>query len=91
MMVKILQGAVVLFSTESRMPQYKEFVGIIFPIFLSMVVPALIGSPLTDYVRARAAKISDPKAVAEESPSPAVGFGVQQPPAADGSGQGLVG
>lgn len=91
MMVKILQGAtvalfvivviiglVVLFSAEGRMAQYKEFVGIIFPLFLTMVVPALIGSPLTDYMRARSRAIGNrPK---DESPNPA-----------DGSGQGLVG
>lgn len=63
-MLKLLQGAVVfmfvlvvfcglvvLFKFPDKMDPFREFVNIIFPVFLSSVVPALIGGPLTDAVR----------------------------------------
>jgi hypothetical protein len=66
-MIKILQGTVVgvffifcmvgltiLFGFTDKMEAYGKLVGILFPIFLAQVIPALIGSPLTDYVRALA-------------------------------------
>lgn len=68
-MLKLLQGAVVfmfvlvvfcglviLFKFPDKMDPFREFVNIIFPVFLSSVVPALIGGPLTDAVRNLTAK-----------------------------------
>ena len=69
-MIKWLQGAVVamfvlmvgagvfvLFFAEAKMNAFGQLIGIIWPVFLTSVVPALIGSPLTDFVRAHAAAI----------------------------------
>jgi len=68
MMIKLLQGAVVgmfvlmvlvglgvlFFAPPEKMDTYGKLVSIIFPVFLAQVVPALIGSPLTDILRAKA-------------------------------------
>jgi len=64
MMIKILQGSTVglfvfiivlgiifLLFTPEKIAAYGQFVGIIFPIFIAQVVPALIGTPLTEAVR----------------------------------------
>ncbi len=69
-MIKILQGAVVgmfvlmvvagvaiLFAAPDKLESYKGLISTLFPIFLAQVIPALIGSPLTDYIRARAEKV----------------------------------
>ena len=66
-MIKLLQGAVVamfvlmvavglavLFFFEAKMEAFGKLLGYIFPVFLAQVIPALIGSPLTDYIRAAA-------------------------------------
>ena len=74
-MIKVVQGAVVgqfilfgvlgvaiLLFAPDKMDSYGKLVGILFPIFLAQVVPALIGSPLTDAVRAwSAGKSPEPK------------------------------
>jgi hypothetical protein len=70
MMIKILQGAVVLifvlmaimgvivlFYAPESMEAYGKLLGYVFPIFLAQVIPALIGSPMTEYIRARAEKV----------------------------------
>lgn len=64
MMIKILQGAVVFqfvlfgflglyvfFNMPNRITEFGSLVNIFFPIFLSQVIPALIGTPLTEAVR----------------------------------------
>jgi hypothetical protein len=69
-MIKILQGAVVamfvlmviiglvvLFAAPEKMDAFLKLIGGLFPIFLAQVIPALIGSPMTDYIRARAEKV----------------------------------
>jgi hypothetical protein len=69
MMVKLLQGAVVFqfilfgfigifvfFKMPGRMNEFGQLVNIFFPIFLSQVIPALIGTPLTEAVRNLTAK-----------------------------------
>lgn len=69
MMLRILQGAVVLifvsmavmgaivlFTMPERMGAYTQFLQAILPVFIAQVIPALIGSPLTDYIRAKATK-----------------------------------
>lgn len=69
--IKVLQTAVVamfvtfalvglglLFLGTDKIPAYGQLVQILFPLFLAQVIPALIGSPLTEYVRARAAKVT---------------------------------
>ena len=67
-MIKWLQGAVVgmfvlmmiagiavfIFAAD-KLGAYGQLIGILFPVFLSSVIPALIGSPLTDYIRSSAA------------------------------------
>jgi hypothetical protein len=66
-MIKLLQGAVVgmfvlfalvglavLFFLPDRLDAFGKLVGILFPVFLAQVIPALIGSPLTDIMRAKA-------------------------------------
>jgi len=70
MMIKILQGAdvavflafaiigvIILITAPDVMPNYLALVNGLFPIFLAQVIPALIGSPLTDYIRAHAEKL----------------------------------
>jgi hypothetical protein len=60
-MIKWLQAAVVamfvamvavglgvLFFATDKMDAFGRLIGIVFPVFLSSVIPALIGSPLTD-------------------------------------------
>jgi len=74
----VVVGLVILFLMAEKMKEYKDLVGTIFPVFLTMVVPALIGSPLSDYMHAKATNIANRKAV-------------QQPGVETGSQQGLVG
>jgi hypothetical protein len=78
-MIKWLQGAVVgmfvamvavgmgiLFFATDKVEAYGRLIGILFPVFLSSVIPALIGSPLTDYMRAAgAAKETKAAAIAQ--------------------------
>jgi hypothetical protein len=78
-MIKLLQGAVVamfvamvavglgvLFFATDKMDAFGRLIGILFPVFLSSVIPALIGSPLTDYIRSSgAAKEAKAAAVAQ--------------------------
>lgn len=65
MMIKILQatvcglvalialaGAAVLVLAPDRMGAFGQLVGIVLPVFFGSVVPALIGTPLTEAVRA---------------------------------------
>lgn len=66
--IMVVAGLLVLALAEQKMGAFKELVYIIFPVFLTMVVPALIGSPLTDYVRARAARLAGSPA---DPPTPA--------------------
>lgn len=47
----VIVGLVVLFTAPASMEDYGKLISTIFPVFLTMVVPALIGSPLTDAVR----------------------------------------
>jgi len=74
----VVVGLVILFLMAEKMKEYKDLVGTIFPVFLTMVVPALIGSPLSDYMHAKAMKIANGKAA-------------QQASIQAGSQQGLVG
>lgn len=57
-------GVAVLAIAPGRMAEYGQLIAIIWPVFLAQVIPALIGSPLTDYIRARAAAL-ETKAQAE--------------------------
>lgn len=70
MMIKILQaavvavflafaiiGVVILFACPDSLDEFQALVNTLFPIFLAQVIPALIGSPLTDYIRAHAEKV----------------------------------
>ena len=73
MMIKILQAVTVsmfalvailgvillLFATE-KLAGYAQLVGIIFPLFVAEVIPALIGTPLTEAVRNLTAKKTPP-------------------------------
>lgn len=54
--VMVLSGVVVLAFVPERIEAFGRLIEILFPIFLTEVIPALIGSPLTDAVRALAAK-----------------------------------
>ena len=69
-MLKILQGSVVgifvlvfvmgfviLFAFPDRLQGFIELVPALFGIYLSSVIPALIGRPLTEYVKAQAEKV----------------------------------
>ena len=44
-------GFIVFWSRPDSLPAYGQLVGIITPIFITEVIPALIGSPLSDAVR----------------------------------------
>jgi len=63
-MIKILQAAVVLMFlamvvagiavfiwTPEKLDDFARLIGVLYPIFLAQVVPALIGTPLTEAVR----------------------------------------
>jgi len=80
-MVKVLQlavvamfvlvvavGMMVLALAPERMEAFIRLISSLFPIFLTLVVPALIGSPLTDIMRAKAGAIT---AAASATPAPA--------------------
>jgi len=69
MMIKILQistvamfvlmvivGLVILFGYSDKMEAYKSFLSVIWPLFVAEVIPALIGTPLTEAVRNLTAK-----------------------------------
>ena len=49
-------GVVVLFLMPDKLPQFKVLIDTILPVFLMQVIPALIGGPLTEAVRAQAQK-----------------------------------
>jgi hypothetical protein len=46
-----ISGVIVFIVSPERLDDYGKLVGIIFPIFITEVVPALIGTPLTEAVR----------------------------------------
>lgn len=52
----VLGGLLVLIFAPDRMAYFGQLVGILYPIFLAEVVPALIGTPLTDAVRGLVAR-----------------------------------
>jgi len=54
----VVVGLVVVFGAPDKIGAYGQLVGIIWPIFLMEVIPALIGTPLTDYMRAKAAALA---------------------------------
>lgn len=58
----VVTGVLVLALASDKMKAYESLVHTLFGVLLTMVVPALIGSPLTDAVRnlsaAKAAKIA---------------------------------
>jgi hypothetical protein len=85
-MIKWLQGAVVgmfvlmvgagvgvLCAAPDRMEAYGRLIGILFPVFLSSVIPALIGSPLTDYMRAAGAAKEVKAAAVAQAANPTQG------------------
>lgn len=64
MMIRILQiaticmfvlivgaGVIVLFFASDKMDAYGKLIGIIWPLFVAEVIPALIGTPLTEAIR----------------------------------------
>jgi hypothetical protein len=64
MMIRILQaavvfqfllfgvlGVVVFFMMPERLGEFSQLVNIFFPMFLTQVIPALIGTPITEAVR----------------------------------------
>jgi hypothetical protein len=70
-MIKILQGSVVIIfvataicgiivfiAVPMKLSYFGQLIGILWPILLTMVVPALIGTPLTEAVR----NLTGPKA-----------------------------
>lgn len=73
MMIKILQGVVVtmfaamvvcgilvfLFAPV-KLTYFQQLIGILYPIFLAQVIPALIGTPLTEAVRNLTGKAIQP-------------------------------
>ncbi len=65
----VVIGLVIVFTAPDKIISFREFAGIIWPIFLMEVVPALIGKPLTEYVRAKAAALAPAAAPAAVSPS----------------------
>lgn len=78
MMIRILQisvvtifiltticGLVVLFACPDKMEAYGKLIGIIYPVFLAQVIPALIGTPLTEAVRAMSGKKEEKKDVGQ--------------------------
>lgn len=46
----VLCGVYILFFDTSKMDAYGHLINILFPIFLTEVIPALIGSPLSNAV-----------------------------------------
>jgi len=68
----VVLGVIIVFATPEKIGAYAQLVGIIWPIFLMEVIPALIGKPLTEYMRARAAAITPtPAPTAAPTSSPA--------------------
>lgn len=80
-MVKILQlavvamfvlmvgvGVLVLFTAQEHMGSYIQLIEALFPVFLAQVIPALIGSPLTDIMRAKAGAITASAQAPEKAP-----------------------
>lgn len=65
----VVAGVIVVFAAPDKLPAFGQLIGIIWPVFLAEVIPALIGTPLTEAVRAIAAKKEQ----------------AADPPAADGS------
>jgi hypothetical protein len=61
-------GIMVLAMAPERMDTFIRLAMALFPLFLAQVIPALIGSPLTDIMRAKAGAIA---AAASASPAPA--------------------
>jgi uncharacterized membrane protein YbhN (UPF0104 family) len=47
----ICAGMYIVFFVPERIGEYSQFVGTIFPIFLTEVIPALIGTPLKEAVQ----------------------------------------
>lgn len=55
--IMVIVGIVILFGAPEKMDAFLALIGGLFPVFLAQVIPALIGSPLTDYIRAKAAAV----------------------------------
>ena len=51
-----IAGAAVMWFRPEKLPDLKEYVGMIWPFWVGEVIPALIGTPLTEAVRAFAAR-----------------------------------
>ena len=64
--------AVFIFAME-KLGAYGQLIGILFPVFLSSVIPALIGSPLTDYIRSSAAAKETKAAAVAQAANPTQG------------------
>jgi len=60
--IMVVAGVVTFIAEPSKLDDFGKLIGIIWPVFLTMVVPALIGSPLTEAVKtisaAKAAQIA---------------------------------
>jgi hypothetical protein len=44
-------GLVILFFFTDKMEAFKSLIATYFPMYLGQVIPALIGTPLTEWVR----------------------------------------
>lgn len=47
----VISGLLVFIIVPDRLTEYQQLINILFPIFLTEVVPAMIGKPLTEGVR----------------------------------------
>lgn len=52
----VILGVILLLFASDKMPAYSQLVGTVFPLFVAEVIPALIGTPLTEAVRNLTAK-----------------------------------
>lgn len=76
----VAAGLIVLAVAPERMAAFGQFIGILFPVFLAQVVPAMLGSPLTDYIRARSAQGGAGKPSATSAQGEALSSATATPP-----------
>ena len=56
-----ISGVFVFWFRPEKLDDFAKFVNMLFPFFLAQVIPALIGSPLSEAVRNLTTKSSTPQ------------------------------
>jgi hypothetical protein len=47
----VVVGLVILFAFADRMDKFAQLCGILFPFFIAVIVPAMLGKPVTEGIR----------------------------------------